>query len=255
MANSTETKTLQTTATSLEMLDLLNEMDGARVSEIADRMEMPKSTVHGHLATLQSKRFVIKRGDIYDLGPELLRLGNQVRTRKEGFVLAREYTEQLFEKVGLRSAFAVEMGGKAVFIHTASGDKMGWAHERMGNPLFLHDTAVGKAILAKTPMTKVEEVLDQWGMPEETEYTITDRDEFFSELEGVRERGYATNHEENFEGLYAIAMAATEPSGNAIGGFTITGPKQSFTGDNREHQLVDAITELVNEFELELSLA
>jgi DNA-binding IclR family transcriptional regulator len=254
MTHDNPSKTLQTTATSLEVLELLDEMDGARVSEIAERMEAPKSTVHGHLSTLREKQFVMKRGDIYYLGPELLRLGYQVRTRKEGYVLAREYTEQLFEEVGLRSTFAVEMGGRAVFIHTASGDKMGWAHERMGNPLYLHNTAVGKSILAAVSRPKVEWILDQWGLPKETQQTITDRDDLFTELERIRERGYATNHEENFEGLHAIGMAATEPPGNVIGGFSVTGPKQSFTDADRERQLIDAITELVNEYELELSL-
>lgn len=99
---------------------------------------------------------MIQRGDLYLLGPELLRLGNHVRTREDRPVLAREFTEQLFEEVGLRSIFAVEMGGKAVFIHTVSGNKMGWTHERLRNRLHLHNTAVGKAILAELPDLQIE---------------------------------------------------------------------------------------------------
>lgn len=248
-------KTLQTTATSMEILKLLESLNGARVSEIAERMEAPRSTVHGHLTTLKSKQFVIKRGGIYYLGPELLRLGNQVRTRKEGFVLAREFTERLFEEVGLRTVFAVEMGGKAVFIHTASGNKMGWTHERLGNRLHLHNTAVGKAILAELPRSRVEQILDEWGMPEETENTITDHEGLFSELAEVREQGYAVNNAENFAELHGIGVAATEQSGNVIGGFSITGPEHSLTDPDREHRLANAATEIVDGYELELALA
>lgn len=254
MPRPTESRTLQTTATSLEILELLGEHDGARVSELAERMDTPKSTVHGHLATLEAKEFVVKRGDVYHLGPELLRLGNQVRTRREEFVLADEFTERLFERVGFRSTFAVEMGGKAVFIHTASGDKVEWAHERMGNPLYLHNTAVGKAILAEMPRSRVERILDEQGMPRETEHTITEREALFSELEEVRERGYAVNHEENIENLCAIGVSATKQSGAVIGGFSINGPKHAFTG-SRERQLADTVVEVVNEYELEVSLA
>lgn len=253
MPRNTESRTLGTTAKSLAVLELLEEAGGARVSEIADRMDAPKSTVHGHLATLESKQFVVKRGDIYYLGPELLRLGNQVRSQRQEFVVAREYTERLYEEVGFRSTFAVEMGGKAVFIHTASGEKLGWAHERMGNRLYLHDTAVGKSILAAMPRTTVEEILDEHGMPRETEHTITDRDALFAELEEVRERGYAVNDEENIRDLYAIGVAATDRAGAVIGGFSINGPKHSFTG-SRERALADAVVELVNEYELEVSL-
>jgi len=255
MASDTGSKTLQTTATSIEILELLEELDGARVSEIADRLGRPKSTVHGHLATLESTEFVIKRGDIYYLGPELLRLGNEVRTRKEGFVLAREYTEKMFDQTGFRSNFSVEMGGKAVFIHSASGNKMGWAHERMGNRLSLHSTAVGKAILSELPRRRVEQIIDRWGLPAETDRTITDRAELFEELQQVRDQGYATNHEENIDGLHAVGVAATEQSGDVVGGFSITGPKHSFTGPERERQVAEGLIELVDEYELELSLS
>jgi DNA-binding IclR family transcriptional regulator len=218
-------------------------------------MDKPKSTIHGHLATLKEKQFVIQRGDFYLIGPELLRLGNQVRTRESGFVLARKFTERLFEETGLRSTFAVEMGGQAVFLHTASGNKMGWAHEQLGNCLYLHNTAVGKAILAALPDSRVEQIVDRWGLPEETENTITDRKALSAELAQIREQGYAVNRAENFKELYAIGDAAIRPSGDVIGGFSVTGPEHSILGADRETDLVRTVKDAVAEFELELALA
>lgn len=247
--------TLRTTARSIEILQYLEDADGARVSELAEWMDAPKSTVHGHLATLEAENFLFKQGDVYHLGPELLRLGNQVRTREEGFALAREFTERLFRELELRSIFTAEMGGKAVFIHTASGNKMGWTHERLGNRLYMHNTAVGKAILAELPRYRVEAIIDEWGLPAETPNTITDRDELYRELDRVREQGYAVNHAENFRELHAIGVAATKQSGDVIGAFSATGPEHSLTGDEREADLADTISEIVNEYELELALA
>ena len=191
MASDPGSKTLQTTATSMEILELIEEMEGARVSELAERTDRPKSTVHGHLSTLHSMEFVVKKADVYHLGPELLRLGNAVRTREDGFVLAHEFIERMFERTELRSNFSVEMGGKAVVIHTASGDRKGWAHERMGSRLYLHNTAVGKAILSELPHRRVQEIIDRWGLPAETDETITDEETLFAELETIREQGYA----------------------------------------------------------------
>lgn len=255
MTRESGTNVLGTTATSLEILQLIDEHGGAGVTEIADRMEVPKSTAHGHLATLESAGFLLKRGGSYHLGPELLRLGNRVRTREKNHVLAREFTETLFERAGFRSIFVVEMGGRAVFFHTASGEKTGWAHERIGNRLYLHSTAVGKAILAALPERRIDGVLDRWGLPAETPHTITDRAKLFEELEAVRERGYATNHEENIEGLHGIGAVATDDSGHVVGAFSVTGPKHAFTGDGRQKELADTVVGLTREYELEISLA
>ncbi|WP_231188775.1 IclR family transcriptional regulator [Haladaptatus sp. DYF46] len=255
MTDKSESNTLQTTATSIEILSILEKVDRARVSEIAERMDRPKSTVHGHLTTLAEKEFVIQRGDFYLLGPELLRLGNHVRTREDGYVLAREFTDRLFEEVELRSIFAVEMGGKAVFIHTTSGNKMGWTHEQLGNRLHLHNTGVGKAILAELPDLQIERILDKWGQPKETENTITDRESLFAEIEEIRNQGYAVNNAENFRELYGIGVAATKQTGGVIGGFSVTGPEHSITGGEQEAELANVVTKIVSEFELELALA
>ncbi|MDR9381355.1 MAG: IclR family transcriptional regulator [Natronomonas sp.] len=255
MVTNDPSKTLRTTATSIAVLELLEEIDGARVSEIAERMDRPKSTIHGHLTTLREKQFVIKEADFYFLGPELLRLGNKVRTRKPGFVLARQFAERLFEEAGLRSNFAVEMAGKAVFLHTASGEKMGWAHEQLGNRLFLHNTAVGKAILAEFPDMLIEQIIERWGLPRETESTITDREALFEEIAQIRERGYAINRAENFRELYAVGVAARRRPGDVVGGFSVAGPAHAVVEGDREDELARTVKELVSEFELELALA
>jgi len=244
---------LKTTATSIEVLEILEAADGTTVSEIAERMDKPKSTVHGHLATLKERLFVIQKGDLYFIGPELLRLGSRVRTRESGFVLARKFTEQLFEASELRSIFAVEMGGKAVFLHTASGNKMGWAHEQLGNQLYLHNTAVGKAILARLPDVRIEQIIDRWGLPGETANTITDPGALFEELETVRSQGYAVNRGENFDELYGIGSAATRQSGDVIGGFSVTGPEHTIV--DREELIAQTIMDIVKEYELELALS
>lgn len=245
---------LRTTATSLDILELLRENDGARVSELAEIMDRPKSTIYGHLETLQAKEFVMKEGDVYYPGPELLRLGHYVHTSNEGYLLAKEFTNRIFEEVGLRTIFVAEMSGRGVFLHTAAGDRSKWSHEELGERLYLHDTAVGKAILAHEPRWKVERTLDKWGLPNETSNTNTDREELMSELEEVREQGYALNRGENIRGLHAVGLAAKGAHGNVIGAFSVSGPRKIFTDKESLEEIVDQLTALVEEYELELSL-
>jgi len=255
MADGDDSKTLKTTRTSIEILHLVEEMNGARVSELASRLDAPKSTVHGHLATLRSEALLEKRGDVYSLGPELLHLGNQVRTRRTEYDVASRFTEQLFREADLDATFVAEMRGRAVFLHTTTDNNVGFDHERVGDRRYLHNTAFGKAILAEFPRERVESVVERWGLPGETDETITDRETLFSELDEIRDRGYAVNRGENMEGLYAIGAAATDSAERVIGAFSVTGPRHAVVGSGREEEHARALREVVDEYELELSIS
>jgi DNA-binding IclR family transcriptional regulator len=255
MVDENTSKTLKTTANSLEIVGLVDEMDGARVSELADRLDAPKSTIHGHLATLRSEEFLIKRGDEYDLGPELLYLGTQVRTRREAYDLALEFTNELFRETRQDATFVVEMGGRAAFVHAATDNTVELDYKRVGDRRYLHNTAFGKAILAEFDRNRVERVLDKWGMPAETANTVTERGALFDELDTIREQGYAVNRGENMEGLYTIGAAATDAAGSVVGGFSVSGTEHAVLGDGRERELADAVLEIVDEYELELSIS
>ena len=90
---------------SLELLDHLREHSGTGLTDLARQMGKPKSTVHGHLTTLMAKEFVIREGDEYYLGPELVQLGHHVRLREEAYILGRVYVNKLLERTNLRSIF------------------------------------------------------------------------------------------------------------------------------------------------------
>ena len=255
MVNDSNSKTLKTTATSIEVLHLVEEMEGARVSELASRLEAPKSTVHGHLATLRSEGFLEKRGDVYRIGPELLYLGNHVRTRREEYDVAARFTGRLFRETGLDATFVAEMRGRAVCLHTTTDNNVGFDHERVGDRRYLHNTAFGKAILAELPRERVESILERWGQPRETEKTVTDRETLFSELAEIRDRGYAVNRGENMNGLYAIGAAATDSAERVIGAFSVTGPRHAVFGPGREEEHARTLREVLDEYELELSIS
>ena len=64
MANSEKTRTLSTTRTTFRIIDELKAQDGARVTELAEGLELAPSTVHSHLATLLEDGYIAKEGDV-----------------------------------------------------------------------------------------------------------------------------------------------------------------------------------------------
>lgn len=144
--------------------------------------------------------------------------------------------------------------GKRFFSRPHRGRRWAGHTSALELNFILHNTAVGKAILANLPRMRVEQILDTWGLPEETENTITDRETLYAELETVREQGYAINPAENFKELYGIGVAATDHADNVIGAFSVTGPEHSLSGPEKEASIADTVVEIVNEYELELAL-
>jgi DNA-binding IclR family transcriptional regulator len=248
-------RTLQTTETSLEIIELLNERNGATVSGIAEALDKPPSTVHGHLATLKEQEFVIQNGDTYDLSLRFITLGKAVRNRKQLYTRSDRYTQRVTEETEFRSIFAVEEHGRGVYLSRNAGDHSKWRHEQTGERFYLHATAAGKVLLAHLPDERVDEIIDRWGLPALTENTITDREELERELESVREQGVAYNREEEIEGIRAVSAPVDDPSIEGVGSLSANGPAHRLADESVGDDLAETLQALANEFRLDLKLS
>ena len=253
MNDDTNGGTLKTVETSLAVVDAIAELGGARVTELADYLDLPPSTVHGHLTTLRKRSYLTKEGDAYHIGLQFLNRGGYAQTRKNGYRLAKEKVEQLAAETGERVQFVVEEHGRGYYLHTAIGENAVRADARIGKRIYLHDGAAGKSILANIPEARVDQMIERWGLPQFTEDTLTDRGDLFAELERVRDQGYALNREETHRGLHAVGAPVLTPEGWVLGAFSISGPSNRLKGEWFESELPDLILGMTNELELNLS--
>lgn len=256
MAATPNRRTLATTETSLRVIEALKDVGGARVTELAEEMDLAASTVYSHLATLEDAEYVIKDGDTYRLGLMFLDLGEHVRKNNEYFSLAESKVEQLAEETGGRAHFIVEEHGQGVYVYTKSGKHAVKTFSRDGRRLGLHRTAAGKAILAALPRRFAEEIIDKHGLPRRTKNTITDPDVLFEELETIRERdGIAFNKEEQLRGVRAAGAPVRGPSGSVIGALSVSGPTHRMKDDRLHEEVPNVILGTANELELEIEYA
>lgn len=243
---------LKTVETSLAIVDVVQESGGATVSEIAAAMEMPPSTVYGHLHTLEEHGYLVKEDDEYHLGLMFLCKGGHARLRRPIYEPAIEKVDLLAEETQERAQFIVEEHGRGYYLHTAIGDHAVQVNARLGRRKYLHSSASGKAILAYLPRPRVEEIIDEHGMPALTQNTIIDRDELFEELEAVRERGFSFNNEESIDGLRAIGVPVIGDDDTAEGAISVSGPTNRMQGDWFEEEIPNLLLGVSNELELNL---
>lgn len=240
------------TETSFDVLQALRELGPARLTDIAAHLNLAESTTHRHLSTLEELRYVSKRSGRYQIGLRLAHLGQAAQTRERAFEMARPYVRRLADETEERAIFVAEDHGLGVYIHVEAGANAVRVKSGVGRQIHLHCTSSGKSILSQYDRDRVESILDRWGMSSHTERTITDREEYYDELQRVRERGYAFNRQEHIEGLNAAATPiATDDE--VIGALAVSGPSHRLSGDRLETQIPELLLESANELQLNVS--
>ncbi|WP_227378137.1 IclR family transcriptional regulator [Haladaptatus halobius] len=246
------TRTVKAADTLFNIIQKLQQEDGAGVTELAQEIGMAKSTVYDHLMTLEQKEYVVKEEDTYRLSLRFLDHGVCIRNR---IGMEEEVTSaiaQLAQDVNEAVWFVVEEHGNAVFIYKALGERAVQTHARIGRRMHLHHLAAGKSILANLPRNRVEEILAQKGLPERTEHTITDEETLFQELETVSENGVAHAKEETVGGVSSVA-APVIFEGEVRGAITVVGPSNRIDGSQLRDVLPELIRGTTNEIELKLT--
>lgn len=253
MTDRPDERPIRTTATSFEIIHVLQEEGPCRLSEIASELGIAESTVHRHLKTLHSLRYVSRCGQKYQIGLRFARLGEAARTRDEAFRQVKDRVRTLAEETGERAQFVVEDHGLGVYLYLETGEEAVRAGFDVGRQIHLHYSSAGKAILSGYSRERVDEILDRWGLPEQTDRTITDREEYYEELERVRDRGVAFNREEHIRGLNAVAVPVDDAGGNVLGAFSVSAPSHRMKGELLEETVPDLLLGSANALELNLT--
>lgn len=239
---------LKTTAISLRLVELLVELEGASLAELAEEAELAKSTVHNHLTTLSQYGYVTREDNTYHIGLKLHHLGDYARKRNDVYGIAKELVPELADETQLEVDFTVEENGRTVSLYDESTYSDTPSFLVDGRLFHVHSTASGKAILAEYPDHRVRDIVDRWGLSPQTDQTLTSIDELFEELDRVRERGYATNYEEAIEGMWAVSKVVKTPRGGVCGSLNVCGPTYVYS-EEREQSVVEALSQKIDAFE------
>lgn len=242
-------------ATLFAVVDGLKELDGAQVTELAEHLDLPPSTTHRHLKTLRNHEYVYKNGGEYRLGFKFLDVGGYVRKQHDVTREIKDTIRKLANETNELSAFIVEDHGLGVFVHRYTSNDGVHSDARIGKRVPLHLTSGGKAILANLPSDRLQEILDQRGLPSKTPNSITEYDDLVKELKEIRERGYAFGRGENTVGLHSVGAPVHGPNDQILGAITVAGPAHRMEAKQVEEEIVDLLLKRVNEFELNFSYA
>ncbi|CCQ37754.1 IclR family transcription regulator [Natronomonas moolapensis 8.8.11] len=250
-------RTLKTVSTASRVLDAVREHDEVGASDLAAALDVSKSTAYIHLRTLEENGFLVQRGDTYRLAFKFTVLGEYVRNRSPLYRYGKSEVDDLAEETNQYTHLVTEEDGFGINLYQVRGDTGidgEYQTDKIQRRDHLHYTASGKAILAYLPRERVEEILDERGLPARTANTVTDAESLFAELERVRERGYAYNDGEEIDGFRAVGAPVRDADGDVLGSLSVSGPASVMQGDRFEEEMPQRVTQSANVIEVNITM-
>lgn len=202
--------------------------EGLTLREIADRVNLPRSTVQRIVKALDDANFVIAASPTSGvrLGPALISLASSAK-QVDIVEIFRPLIVKLNNDCGETVDFAVLGNDKAVV-----GDQIPGVHRlvavtAIGSSLPLHASASGKALLAELAPNELASLRKRYRFVRFTENTIMDWAALEAEIAQVRRDGIAYDNEECFVGISCAAKCVHGPNGE-FGAVSIPVPKERF---------------------------
>ena len=187
-------------------------------SDLSRRMEMPKSTMHNLLRTLESMDFLKQdpSDKLYRLGPRLYELGMRFSHSTRLVSAALPHLKRLAAETKETVKLGVISDNEILILSAIESPFQLHTRGDEGLRAPLHCTGLGKAILATLPSERVRMIAGKRGLPRFTPHTIATVERLEEELGRVRGDGFSMDLEENELGVICVAAAiAVLVDGNA----------------------------------------
>lgn len=226
---------MRSVRTTFRVLDAVADNQPIGLSELARRLELPKSTVQRSLATLADLEWIRADGGEmtrWMLGQRVRRLSERVddlgRLRDAALPALAQLNVDTRETIHLT---VVESGTMRLVERMESLHELRFV-KPIGSRSPLHAASSGKSVLAYLPEIEVAAYLNG-GLTQVTPNTITDPQKLRIELEKIREQGFAVADQELAEGIVSVAACIRPGGGRPTAALSISGPSFRMSEDLR----------------------
>lgn len=218
------------------------------IKEIADVMDLNKSSLHHHIKTLTGFGYLQQDPDSrkYDIGLNLVRVGQaflqRLDVRERGHLFLEQLGKQLNETVHMLILDHTE----AIYI-----DKVDVYHQPdalrcssyIGLRTDVYSTASGKVLLSNLERGSLNAILKNIRLHSITPYTLTDITELEKELVLTKERGYGLDLQEHAQGLQCIAVPVLNLHSQCVAAISVSSPVATISRETLESEVLGKLKE------------
>lgn len=218
----------QSIAKAAAVLDLFTlDQSELSISYIAANLDMPVSTTHRIITTLESVGYISQNPENgkYRLGISCFILGNKVRVFHEMANVAKPFLADLSQRYNESTSLSVSTGtDKILCVVKVSANRTFFATPGIGGTREIHISSCGKCILAFQSPAEQKHIISQIKFVRHTPNTIVTEQQLREHLEIVRRDGYAFEHEEGEMGLFCCGVPVFSGRDICAGAVSISMP-------------------------------
>lgn len=200
-----------------------------RLAEVVQISGLPKTTCHRLLGVL-SDEGMIRTDDLgrYAPGPLLLAMGMNFLRQADIREIAHPAMVDFTNRTGETTHLGILHFPFVVYIDKVESPHAVRMHSQIGAMNPIYRTGLGKALLAFSAETLIEEVC-AGPLAATTSRSITDGDALKVDLRLTRERGYSVDDVENEEGIRCIGAPVLGHDGRPVAAISLAGPEVRLT--------------------------
>lgn len=221
-------------------VDLLNifthEHPSLTLKEIAERADLPKTTVFRILSTLVTRSLceLDERTGEYSLGFAFLHLAEIRRRQTNVHDAALPIMRELRNAVNETIVLSIRTGDYRIHIDSVESNQPMRRIAELGVQAPLYAGAASKVLLAGLPANDLDDYLARTKLVAFQATTITDKTRLRKELAEIAERGYGESRGELFAGGGGLAAPVRDYTRRTVAVIDILTPEHRFTAEHRE---------------------
>jgi DNA-binding IclR family transcriptional regulator len=216
----------------------------AGITELAERAQLPKSTVSRLLAALETEGAVeqVETGGEYRLGNALADLAGAAGPGYNLVTAARPHLLQLTSLTGESSGLAVLDDGSVYYLDHVEAEEEVMVRSWVGEQIPLHLVPSGVALLAGAPAEFVDDYLAR-PLTRTTDHSVIDPTTIRARIEEVRRAGYIWYYQEFDDSICSVASPVWAADGSVLAALHVHGPAFRFPGDDDPEEIGKLVCE------------
>ena len=208
------------------------------VTEVADRVALPKSTAARMLMSLAREGAVeqIPGETRYRLGPRIESLATGLVATRGVVAIARPHLAELAAAIGEAAGLSIPEGGAMHYVEQVDSDRPVGVRDWTGARIPMHAVSSGLAVLALWPRSRIDAYLSA-PLERFTDRTMIDPTQLRARLQRIQVEGQAWTNGEYAEGIASVAAAIADADGEVVAAVHVHGPSYRFPPAGREAAL------------------